>query len=482
MEVKQRTRIAVLAVLLAAVVSLAASSMAGAYWRSWGPLPAPTLSVSGEVLSWNRVGWANEYEILRNMPGRQSNVFFAHDRLSVSAWGEPCHTFGYKVRAAWHGEWSNEVHVTYPCHHKKHHEEPEETREEKEKHEKEHKESEEKQHEEEIKHKEEQEHKKAEEEKQKELEAKEKETKEREAKEKQEKESKEHEEEEKSEEPEEEPPVEEEKPVEGIVWKADGEAGGPTNNPFKEWAAYSGAEFNSGNKHSRIQLLPESEGVKPEQGKYLYRYELKPGRNAFDNERLEMLNEQQSYDPQEVPLSKLQYHEGDDVWIAFAVRFPFIVNNEVSWSENTHGVVPIWQFHGQGGAVPSVGAGVVGTRPGFTPEIKSATFPGWNTFWSEKLKLNVWYKEVYHIHISKSSSLGLVEFWVDNENGEGLIKKASLHYATLDSSFMFAAQGGPRNENGPQQPEPPEQTEFFDGWTFGSNKEAVVSNAFGGNP
>lgn len=185
MRLKQHTRIAVLAILLAAVMSIAASSIARADWH-WHPIPAPTLTANGETLSWNRVSWDNRYEVLRNLPGERSEVFFVYG-TTVVAEGRPCHKLGYRVRSIlWGSSWSNEVFVKYPCrHHKEKSEETTEEREQREQHEKE--QAEQKKHEEEQKSKEAKEKREKEE-----LEQKEKhELEEKESKEKQEKEQEE---------------------------------------------------------------------------------------------------------------------------------------------------------------------------------------------------------------------------------------------------------------------------------------------------
>jgi hypothetical protein len=274
---------------------------------------------------------------------------------------------------------------------------------------------------------------------------------------------------------EEEPPKEEEKPKTGAVtWKADAEAGGPTNDPFKEWIGYSGAEYNLGNKHPRIELVKETEGVKAPQGSYMYRFDLKPGRNYWDNERLEMLQEAMPYDAaSSIPTAKVQYREGADFWLAFQTYAPMVGTPEVPDCEICH--PNVWQFHGKGSAVPTTGSGIKGTKKGETPRIFA--WVGGSSNWEEPLKLKQWYRFVYHIHVSSSSSTGRVEVF-EGDEGQALAQRLNVPYATRDAEWMFSCMGGPRNER-TLSDSPPEQIFYTDGWTEGTSREAVTLNAFG---
>lgn len=205
MRIEPHIRRTALIVAICAIVSLAVSSAAGAHlWRS-AP-PAPTLTVAGDDLSWNRVGWGDRYEVLRNIPGQRSQIFFVEaTKVDPQHW--PCKALGYRVRSVFWGNWSNEVQITYPCRHHHHHEGSKEETQETEKKEEEYKKQKEtREHEEAAKRKEAEE---AEAKAKEERERKEKQEKEqREANEKAEKEHEEKQEEHK------EPPKEEEKPKE----------------------------------------------------------------------------------------------------------------------------------------------------------------------------------------------------------------------------------------------------------------------------
>jgi hypothetical protein len=275
--------------------------------------------------------------------------------------------------------------------------------------------------------------------------------------------------------PKEEPPKEEPK-TGAVTLRADGEKGGPTNDPLGtgEMMGYSGAESTTGNKHPRIELVKETEGVKAPQGSYMYRFDLKPGRSYWDNERLELLNEQMPYDPvSPITPSKVQYGEGRDLWLAFQAYVPMVGTPEVPDCEICH--PNIWQFHGKGSAVPTTGAGIKGTKAGETPRIFS--WVGGSHSWEEPLRLKQWYRFVYHIHVSSSSSTGRVEVWEAAE-GQPLALRQNVAYATRDAEWMFSCMGGPRNEK-TLADSPPEQIWEMDGWTEGTSREAVTLNAFG---
>lgn len=286
----------------------------------------------------------------------------------------------------------------------------------------------------------------------------------------------------------EEPPVEE-PPIEpppstDIIWAADGEKGGPTNNPFLEWAAYVGAGWNEGNKHGRINLVKamdsEHGGTSARRGTYMYRYELKPGRNEWDNERLELSNNAQAQSGAKVPqglaeAKMAEWHEGQEFWIAHDVYFPTVPNNEVTNSENTYGVIPIAQFHPQASPPPPWGLAVLGTRPGKTPVLwkPGTNLPEWRD--KQTFKAATWYRFIWHVHISSSSSAGFVEGWVARGATAPFEQIINMHGTTLVNSYTYPCLGGPRNEASTGSSVPPTTIWYTGGMIFTKTKAAAES-------
>jgi hypothetical protein len=164
MKVRSYTcRISLVALVFAAVMLFSSNAFGGWHHNDYDHYGnSPVLSVSNEVLNWTKVGWEEHYEVLRNIPGQISNVFYVNG-TTVKPLGIPCRTLGYKVKPSWGywGEWSNEVHVTYGCEHEEKSNEKEEVEGKKHEEEINNKENQEKkkQEEQKVKEKEEQEHK-----------------------------------------------------------------------------------------------------------------------------------------------------------------------------------------------------------------------------------------------------------------------------------------------------------------------------------
>ncbi len=289
-------------------------------------------------------------------------------------------------------------------------------------------------------------------------------------------------------------PVPPEEPKLPVLWAAGGEVGGPENDPFKEWNSYAGYGYaNEG--HQGINLATKMDaadgGQPPLQGQYLYRYELKwwEGNTALSKwgDRLEVMGERESYDPHPVmPANVAEQKEGTEMWIAFAYYLPVVPHNEVSWSENSYGSLPIWQMHGYGSAVPTFGAMVIGTRPSGYHEVgrtlvQAITGPGNIALWSDTAKAGTWYKFLYHYKLLASG--GWVESWGNNGDGTGFSKYGKrTGYPTIDASFMHPDQGGPRNENskGAVWSEPAITVRWYvDGFTLAATREEATAIAFG---
>lgn len=286
-------------------------------------------------------------------------------------------------------------------------------------------------------------------------------------------------------------------PPPGVLWKADGETAGPTNNPFLEWTAYSGPG-GSATAHpgiNLVQAMDEAHGAHPPlQGKYMYRHELTWWENdpaiSLYGDRLELGNEafgSGSSNPQGWPPGVSEWKEGTELWVAFGYYIPklSVPHYEVKWSGNYYGALPICQFHGAASAPPTFGAMIQGTRerrknegPIITPTIKAIT-SGNEPLWEEELRPDNWYKFLYHFKISATD--GLVESWGDNGDGSGFSKYGKRELQTLDAEFMFPCQGGPRNEmlekTGTEVP--PVVISYHDCWTFATTREAAEAGAFG---
>jgi hypothetical protein len=76
---------------------------------------APTLTVSGEALSWNAVGSVSSYVLARKVPGH-STQYSVIEGTSATPSAVPGTTVSYAVRAnVKGGAWSNEVSIAYPA-------------------------------------------------------------------------------------------------------------------------------------------------------------------------------------------------------------------------------------------------------------------------------------------------------------------------------------------------------------------------------
>src|SRR5436190_9185207 len=105
-----------LAAVAAIAVGLAGSSNAFALTEAsfvGAAEQKPTLSASGETLSWNAVDATRAYVIRRTYPDGTSEFAFAK-RLQALPPAVPGQTLSYRVRPATASLWSNEVSITYP--------------------------------------------------------------------------------------------------------------------------------------------------------------------------------------------------------------------------------------------------------------------------------------------------------------------------------------------------------------------------------
>ncbi len=99
-------------------LSKVASDTASARSASWGggsaTVPAPTITVSGQSLSWNRVDNVGSYVFVRKVPG-QADQYSTVTGTSITPPPVPGLTVRYSVRAAVNGSaWASERAITYP--------------------------------------------------------------------------------------------------------------------------------------------------------------------------------------------------------------------------------------------------------------------------------------------------------------------------------------------------------------------------------
>ncbi len=99
-------------------LSKVASDTASARSASWGggsaTVQAPTITVSGQSLSWNRVDNVNSYVFVRKVPG-QADQYSTVTGTSITPPPVPGLTVRYSVRAAVNGSaWASERAITYP--------------------------------------------------------------------------------------------------------------------------------------------------------------------------------------------------------------------------------------------------------------------------------------------------------------------------------------------------------------------------------
>ncbi len=99
-------------------LSKIASDTASAKSASWGggsaTVPAPTITVSGESLSWNRVDNVGSYVFVRKVPG-QADQYSTVTGSSITPPPVPGVTVRYSVRAAVNGSaWASERAIAYP--------------------------------------------------------------------------------------------------------------------------------------------------------------------------------------------------------------------------------------------------------------------------------------------------------------------------------------------------------------------------------
>ena len=315
--------------------------------------------------------------------------------------------------------------------------------------------------------------------------------------------------------------------VPGLIWAPNGGLAGPANNPFLEWGAYSGAEWNTGNKHPRIRLVTATDqGVKPAQGKYMYRHELKPGVNRYDNERLELSNDKEVQEgtPGYFPAGAGEWKEGTDVWVAFAFYYPSLYMmgtagsiHEAAWNENWFGAIPICQFHGRYAAVPTFSISIDETKQYLMGGESGDWYWGTNgtavprlgvqtsttSLLKEPLKPDTWYKFLVHYVVSADAGKGEVQFWMDT--GSGMTEHGGVQkLATLNNgSWMYPAMGGPRCEESKascitaaltgmaeagqvgyltkaqlEAEEPPTVVVYHNAWTIAATKAAALYYAF----
>jgi len=77
--------------------------------------PAPTITVSGQTLSWNAVSNVNRYVFVRKVPG-QADQYSVIKGTSITPPVVPGQTVRYSVRADTKGSaWAQEVSITYPA-------------------------------------------------------------------------------------------------------------------------------------------------------------------------------------------------------------------------------------------------------------------------------------------------------------------------------------------------------------------------------
>lgn len=260
----------------------------------------------------------------------------------------------------------------------------------------------------------------------------------------------------------------------GVLWAWNGDLAGPTNNPFIEAPAYSGAEWNTGNKHPRVDLVTSGPGFKPIR-KYAYRYTLGPGKNAFDNIRLELAGQAQSYDPAvnpDIPQIAKTWTGGEKLWVPHAYTNPAVNKNDPAWSEDSQGCTPVVQFHGNGSVDPPWGLRITGTRPGFTPKFQLI---GSAVSWEDSLAFvdGVRYRFMWHFEIAKN---GFLEGWIargDGASWQQIISEKGVN--TLPGTYTYPCMGGPKIEaNNPGgQPEPETETFYHECFSFCETREAA---------
>ena len=83
--------------------------------RGVNNLAAPTITVSGQTLTWNEIGGASSYVFVRKVPG-QADAYSVVTSTSVTPSAVPGTTVHYSVRANVTGSgWAHEVSISYPA-------------------------------------------------------------------------------------------------------------------------------------------------------------------------------------------------------------------------------------------------------------------------------------------------------------------------------------------------------------------------------
>lgn len=296
-------------------------------------------------------------------------------------------------------------------------------------------------------------------------------------------------------------------PPVGVLWAADGEKAGPTNNPFLEWHSFSGPGMDTGTGQGGVSLVTVGDkGELPLQGNYMYRFQLDWWNNEASiskyGDRMELLNYDVggiggSSNPANFPAGEAQWGNGVEQWIAFGFyvpEFQLVAGGkagqyEVGWSEDPEGQYPVCQFHPKGNPSPPWFVrirGLRGSQGGFTPHMTSETEGGFD-LWQESpsFKLKTWYKFVFNFKIATA---GFVKLWCDRGDGAGMVKRGEHNFATWNAGWPWLSpcMGSHRNETTvwtPGKPDqflvPPTLVWYMDGWTFGETKAAVTQNAFG---
>lgn len=102
---------------LAALAAAGSHPRAHASWVGrWSPaLAAPAITISGDVVSWNRVADVDTYVFVRKVPG-QSDQYSTVTGTSTTPPAVPGYTVRYSVRTAVNGSaWATEKSITYPA-------------------------------------------------------------------------------------------------------------------------------------------------------------------------------------------------------------------------------------------------------------------------------------------------------------------------------------------------------------------------------
>jgi len=100
---------------LARLAAGGAKANAASWTGSGGELQAPTITVSGQTLSWTRIANVNSYVFVRKVPG-QTDQYSVVSGTSLTPPPVPGFTVRYSVRTAVNGSaWATEKSISYPA-------------------------------------------------------------------------------------------------------------------------------------------------------------------------------------------------------------------------------------------------------------------------------------------------------------------------------------------------------------------------------